>query len=194
MANYEEICGHCLWLDEKNKSRWADEYYCNKKYRGGYHCKTDRGCRDFELDKSKVSENNPGCYITTMVCDVLGYGDNCELLTTLRNFRENYLKTKPEYLPLLLEYDQVGPIISENIRNFSNKIDLSIHAVQKYLYPCLIAINNEHYEDAVNIYQEMVYFLKELFNIPNYTIEVPENINLETLGKGRVRTYNKSAS
>ena len=40
----------------------------------------------------------------------------------------------------------------------------------------------------------MVYFLKELFNIPNYTIKVPENINLETLGKGRVRIQNKSAN
>ena len=194
MANYEEICAHCLWLDEKNKSRWADEYYCNKKYRGGYHSKTDRGCRDFELDKSKVNENNSGCYITTMVCDVLGYGDNCELLTTLRNFRDNYLKFKPEYLPLLLEYDQVGPVISENIRNFANNINLSIQIVQRFLYPCVFAINIEHYEEAVLIYQNMVNYLKELFNIPSYNIQVPENINLETLGKGRIRVQSKSAN
>ena len=52
-----------------------------------------------------------------IVVNVLGYEDNCELLETLRSFRDNYLKLNKEYIPMLMQYDNIGPIISNNLEN-----------------------------------------------------------------------------
>ena len=114
-------CGECLYLDWNNKEKWTskDRYWCRERRR--YVETTDRACNYAMEDKSKNSNTGytragADCYITTMVVDILGYDDNCELLQTLRSFRENYLRTHIEYLPLLVQYDVVGPLISKYIK------------------------------------------------------------------------------
>jgi hypothetical protein len=129
----------------------------------------------------------PKCYITTIVCEILGYADDCELLSVLRDFREKYLKVHPEYLSLLLEYDHVGPQIAEGIRNEENNYKFGLGLLQCFLIPCVDEIKKGNYETAIEIYTNMVNYLKDEFEIPSYTI--PENVeyDLETLGKGRTR-------
>ena len=44
----------------------------------------------------------------SQVLTILFTADNCELLTLLRDFRDNTLKTNPKYIPILLQYDKTG--------------------------------------------------------------------------------------
>lgn len=186
---YDDKCAKCLNLEWDNKERYTstDRYWCKEKRK--YVEPTDSSCYYFLEDKSKSTNGGyqqSGCYITTIVVNILGYADDCELLTTLRNFRDNTLKLNPDYLPILFEYDRIGPIISEYLRQQNNQ-KFCLELVQNFLIPCTKLIQEEKVEEAVETYKNMVLFLKETFEIPELVTETTVNIDLETLGKGRIR-------
>ena len=183
MANF---CSECALYDSNGTPKWGDEHYCSKK--GKYLKPTTYACSSFVKNNAKEGYQRAGCYITTIVCNILGYPDDCNLLVTLRDFRENYLKQNSEYLPLLIEYDQIGPIISDNIVNDPDAKITAIENTRNFLIPCVEAIKAGNLDKAIEIYKSLVLLLKlkyALLRTPiDYTISKP----LETLGKGRIRT------
>lgn len=193
LANY---CGECAHLDLKNKERYTskDRYYCDK--RGRYCELTDSSCYNFLKDPSRLEDRGSyrpsGCYITTIVVDILGYEDNCEILNVLRNFRETYLKLRPEYLSLLIEYDRIGPVISESIQNYNHKLNLCLLIMKKYLLPCASLIKENNFEDAIKLYEKMIINLEDFFGIQDiYTKVDYDTIDINNIGKGRIRVLNK---
>lgn len=183
-------CGKCLYVEWDNKERYTskDRYWCKEKCR--YVEPTDTSCYAFMEDKSKQNDGGyqpSGCYITTIVVDILGYEDNCEVLNVLRNFRDTTLKANVDYLPLLFEYDKIGPIITEHIRKEKNNFILCAGLLKHFLIPCTKAIKEEKIEEAIKIYQNMVIHLNDTYDLPSINITIPENYDLETLGKARVR-------
>lgn len=186
---YDDKCAKCLNLEWDNKERYTstDRYWCKEKRK--YVEPTDSSCYYFLEDKSKSTSGGyqqSGCYITTIVVNILGYADDCELLTTLRSFRDNTLKLNPDYLPILFEYDRIGPVISKYLRQQNNQ-KFCLELVQNFLIPCTKLIQEEKVEDAVEIYRNMVLFLKETFEIPELVVDASVEYNLENLGKGRIR-------
>ena len=183
MANF---CSECALYDSNGTPKWGDEHYCSKK--GKYLKPTTSACSSFVKNNAKEGYQRAGCYITTIVCNILGYPDDCNLLVTLRDFRENYLKQNSECLPLLIEYDQIGPIISDNIVNDPDAKITAIENTRNFLIPCVEAIKAGNLDKAIEIYKSLVLLLKlkyVLLRTPiDYTISEP----LETLGKGRIRT------
>ena len=183
MANF---CSECALYDSNGTPKWGDEHYCSKK--GKYLKPTTSACSSFVKNNAKEGYQRAGCYITTIVCNILGYPNDCNLLVTLRDFRENYLKQNSEYLPLLIEYDQIGPIISDSIVNDPDAKITAIENTRNFLIPCVEAIKAGNLDKAIEIYKSLVLLLKlkyALLRTPiDYTISEP----LETLGKGRIRT------
>ena len=140
----------------------------------------------------KLKGTSSTCYIPTIACEILGYDDNCELLNTLREFRENYLKKNlDKYLPILQQYDFIGPMISDSIRAMENSKMFAMMIMSYYLLPCAKEIKNNNYEKAIEIYKDMVLLLTSTFSI---SLTIGENIpyNFEDLGKGRVRINKKT--
>lgn len=195
MASEYNYCGQCKWIDDKNKSSWNDTYYCNKPYKGGYHSLTEYACSGFIPDPEKLPKKGSytpsGCYITTIICNILGYEDNCEVLTILRNFRDNILKQDPKYLTLLIEYDTVGPLISKGIQNEPNNYIFAIGLLEHFIIPCVNAIKNQNYDEAIAIYKNMVMYLHDEFSLPSITISSDTEYDFEALGKGRIRLQSK---
>lgn len=193
-----EICGNCLMLDWSNKEKYSskDKYWCKEQRR--YVESTDRSCRYYSYDKSSNKNNSnsgytsTGCSFSTIVRDILGYADNCELLNLLREFRENILKQNLQFLPILLEYDQISPLINEKIKVDENNYKFSLEFVQKFLSPFAIEFKNGNTENALLIYQNMFSYLKTTFGFDNITIDLNASYDLETLGKGRIRKLNTS--
>lgn len=60
--------------------------------------------------------NSQGCYITTVMCDILGYSDHCFVLNEMRNLRNNVMKKDEKYFDILSECDIIGPVIAKYIR------------------------------------------------------------------------------
>lgn len=187
-----EYCGECAHLDWNNKERYTsrDRYYCDRC--GKYVELTESSCYRFIKDPSKTKEDGgytpSGCYITTIVCSVLGYSDNCELLETLRSFRENVLKQNVNYIPILIEYDEIGPVISEKISSKEDSYKFCLELMKNYLIPCANLINNGNFEQAVSVYQNMVFYLNDYFGLEGITVDENKTYDLENLGKGRIRS------
>ena len=92
---YQYQCGGCVYYDfqgdyKKGYCSWYRSYYYP-----GDNC-----------SHQKPVNATSGCYITTIVCDVLGLDDDCSLLNNLRSFRDNILQKDAKFTPLT--YHQVS--------------------------------------------------------------------------------------
>ena len=101
-------CANCCYLDYN--SHECGRYYCTRKY--DYHYADEKSCTYFcdskyssDLDtkyrtkdqmnmaiQNSIHSRNEGCYITTIIVHTLGLGDKHKTITTIRNFRNNYLQ------------------------------------------------------------------------------------------------------
>lgn len=168
MAIYEKQCGSCRHMDTNERKSLAFEYYCEK--RRAYYPLTE-SCQFYEADKGRnvdeiYEKDNPqGCYITTILCNILNTSDNHKYLEVLRRFRDLVLQKEFRYSEILMEYDVVGPIIAENIQNDANAHNLAVYFTNNYLLPIVSMIENKEFEQAIAKYIEMVNLLKNTYGV-----------------------------
>jgi hypothetical protein len=195
---YEDYCAACTYLKEEVNS--YGEYWCKRK--GEYHKACDPKCYNFckaydrsdsaranMYDYSKSRSSGGGCYITTAMCEILGYEDNNYYLQTLRSFRDNFLKKDRKYWGLLITYDIIGPAIAENLRKETMKISLAMALFDNYINKAVTAIEHEKYEEAITIYTNMTNNLANRYGLDSQTIIVNANSteieDFESLGHAR---------
>lgn len=103
------------------------------------------------------------CYITTAVCESFGKPDDCYELTLLRDYRDHYLAESSEGASMIQEYYDVAPTIVKHInqKDFSAAIYRSIW--ETYIGPCISMIEQGNLEECRDLYQKMVWELKEQY-------------------------------
>ena len=180
MANY---CGDCEKLDKNDYRSWENDYYCPETRK--YKKLNDRACDRF-IPKREGGYTPSGCPTTTILCTILGYSDDCDILRKFRFVRENYLKNTVDGINLLQEYDLIGPIISEQLRK-SSLVD-AILISKSYILPCYDAIVKKDYDKAIEFYKSMISYLKQRFmwnieNTTNNSFITP----YDELGKARIK-------
>ena len=194
---YEDFCAACTYMGES--SDYTGKYYCSTKGEDRYAC--DARCYSFceAYSRSNYSRENmynnslnhsgsSGCYLTTIICQLLGYPDNNYYLNTLRNFRDNVMKTNINYIPLLLTYDTIGPIIASQLRKDNHGREIAETFFSKYIVKSVDAISESKEQDAIKIYTAMTNALAENYNInTNIVIPTINEIDVTQLGHGRVR-------
>lgn len=179
-----DFCADCANLD-RNDCKWEDRYYClQKKQRVKMN---DKACNYFIHMSNMPGFNRSGCYITTIICNILGYEDNCEVLQLLRDFRDNYLKRNEEFFTMLYEYDKIGPIISDKLISDIDSKRIAMELLQNFIIPCAQNIKVNNYDEAIFIYKNMVNMLKVKYNLIGIKLKLTNDIPLEDLGKGRIR-------
>ncbi len=153
-----KTCRYCKYIDMSDSggtvtyaSRW-----CRLK---GEYVYVDDYCYDYEFDK-----NATGCYLTSACVDYLGKEDDCEELTTLRNFRDTYMKSTEEGRKLVEEYYAVAPEIVKRIDS-SDKKDSYYRYISEIINKCVSLINQKEYEKTMQEYKSMVLHLKNEFNL-----------------------------
>lgn len=179
MADYINRCGSCRHFEAGACINQNTKYYCDW-YKAYYY--PDDSCDHY-------STTAPTCYITTMVCDVLGYGDDCEGLKVLRDFRDNVLQKNVAYLPLLMEYDVVGPQIAHCIKEEYDKThdkELWQKCYEHYLVPTIDFIKNNEFDKAIIKYNNMINSLKVYFGITDQKITI-ENYDMSVGGHGYIK-------
>lgn len=178
MYDYENQCGGCLYYDYVGDNTKG---YCSwhKMYTWpGDTC-----------NYQKPRQSSQGCYITTIVCDILGLDDKCEVLETLRGFRKYHLQASEKNRELLLEYDYVGPEIAGLIKKqYEEDKDKTLWSsiYNTYLLRASNCINRGDYREATKTYIYMVERLKDYFGIPEHDIKV-ENYDYTTGGHGYIK-------
>lgn len=193
----ESYCAACTYLGERID--YKGKYYCSRNgdvYASDPRC--DSFCEAYSRSNSARENmyNNSrghqgGCYLTTAMCNILNYPDDNYYLQTLRSFRDNTLKTNINYIPMLLVYDTIGPMIAYNLLNDKNKEEIANSLFNEYISKAVTSIENEKVEDAINIYMAMTTSLAKRYNIDLSLLYIdPSSINedlldIESLGHGR---------
>ena len=171
------FCGECTYLD-LNTGDIYGKFYCEKRYER--HTANDVECSRFctaysrsdseirnAMEYSSDHTSSGGCYITTIICDVLKVPDKNIFLDTLRFFRNNILQNDEKYKDILVEYDIVGPIIAKNINNDPLKYQIATNTFFKYIKPITNMIKSKNYDEAINNYKDMTNRLKNFADIKN---------------------------
>lgn len=193
----ESYCASCTYLGEN--ADYNGNYWCSKKGQNmpANAAKCYNWCeaygrssyaRENMYDYSRSHSSGSGCYLTTAMCEILGYPDNNYYLQTLRDFRDNVLKQDVKYYPLLVTYDVIGPIIALNLSKDENKEQIAKTMVNNYISKAVTAIEENKTQEATNIYVAMTNALAERYNVNTKIITInPEQIDLESLGHGRIK-------
>ena len=195
---FKNFCAACTYLGEEADSE--GKYYCEKKYERHHASdpKCDRFCEAYKrsdgarknmYENSQNNLNSKPCYLTTIMCKLIGYEDNNYYLNTLRKFRDTFMKTNSEYQQLLAIYDIIGPQVSQKLESDPNGKEIANTFFNKYISNATMAIEANKNQSAINIYVAMTHALAE-----KYQIQIPDSkeINIDeidktTLGHGKVR-------
>ena len=193
----EQYCASCTYLGES--ADYNGEYYCDRK--GERHRACDPKCyswceaysrsnsaRENMYDNSR-SHSSSGCYITTIMCHILGMTDDNYYLQTLRNFRDNVLKKDEKHFPLLIQYDKIGPFIAASLENDKYGKEISESLFTNYIQKTVAAIEEGKPNTAINIYVAMTNSLIERYQPDADILVIDENepIDMELLGHARTR-------
>lgn len=101
-----------------------------------------------------------GCFITTAVCGVMGYADDCHVLSTLRSFRDTWLTvTHPEEITT---YYNTAPAIVEKLNTMQDKKALYGMFYNKYILPSVRFIEHGEYEAAYETYKRLYQLTVDL--------------------------------
>lgn len=168
------------------KKRLGDNYFCSKCL---VSASGDRG-RSFALNKGMCegcyegrnnyttvgekyirdlyggggSGSSGGCFITTATLQsIKSLNDNCNELTSFRNFRDYFLINQVNGEELISKYYEVAPKIVSVIENRKNKAKIYNFIWDKYLKLCLEDINEGRNIQAQLRYVKMVNQLSEEF-------------------------------
>lgn len=191
-GEYSNKCGSCGHLDMNNYRGY--KYYCKEKYTfcdpsdskcWRYEPAEDMGDNRDYYDIKKIDRSD--CYLTTIICEILGFEDDCDILAVMRLFRNNILQKDLRYLNILVEYDMVGPEIASNLKKDENALWIAKELLEHYIKPIIVYINNRNYDAAVVLYQNMTNLLKE-----NYALVDCEDVKDydQSMG-GHGRVYKK---
>ena len=106
--------------------------------------------------KNVPQTGNGGCYLTTACVEQRGLPDDCDELTTLRLFRDGYMKAQPGGKEDILEYYEKAPKIVEIISRQNNKNEVYDYIYNDVIVPCVKYIKNGENEAAYEKYRAMV--------------------------------------
>ena len=144
-----------------------------------------------ELNCQQNQENSTGCYITTVMCGVLGYSDQCFVLNEMRNFRNEVMQKDPRYFDMLLEYDIVGPIIAKDIEDeYKTTQDKNMwtNFYKLFLSETANLVASKKYDEAVQKYQKMMESLKDYFGIRDIDLTCyRQGYDMKNGGHGRFK-------
>lgn len=96
------------------------------------------------------------CYITTAVCEHMGYNDDCEELTLLRQFRDGYMMSVEGGERMINEYYECAPGIVGAINTRSDSDRIYGRLYDKYICPCVEMIKDGRFEECLEHYKLMV--------------------------------------
>ena len=152
----EEICKNCKHLNEDDLNKWNEAY-----------CTFERMYKPIN-DTCPYFASKYNCYLTTAMCHILGYSDDCYILEALRGFRRWYLNGNPDYEYLLDEYNIIGPIISKKLISDPDGYDVANMMKNDFITPAISFMIEERYEEATHTYIDMTNILKDKYDVCEY--------------------------
>lgn len=114
---------------------------------------------------SSSTEKSSWCFLTTATCKVKGYGDDCEVLTVFRKYRDEVLSNEEGGQALISEYYAIAPVIVECIEQSEDSIQAYNLMWDDYLAPCYRYLLNNQYSLAQATYINLVQMLIRKYSL-----------------------------
>lgn len=107
-----------------------------------------------------VQNGSGGCYLTTACMKHMmeDFDDNCEELTILRWFRDNFVSEED-----IKHYYETAPIIVETIDKLEDNNKIYDYIYKNVVDECVKAIKNKDYEFAYSRYKSSILALEEQY-------------------------------
>lgn len=140
-------CGECIFLNrESTGGFFVTTYRCNAT--GNTVRWETPACRFYE-------PRNTACYLTSACVRYRGLPDDCRELTTLRAFRDGYMKQLPDGEALIAEYYKKAPAIVAAI-DASSERDRIYDEIYEIVERCVAMISAGENEKTLSLYCDMV--------------------------------------
>lgn len=159
--------------------RWNGDYWCDKKKARVSDADYYKYCRNYGYSDCPIykQDTSSGCYLTTIICKILGKNDNDSVLDKMRKFRDSVLQKDVKYAQILKDYDTIGPLLSNCIANDYFNGYLSEKLYNRILVPISIQLDKKQYEGAVKMYENMTLSLINYYGLSNMYKDLKSNNN-----------------
>lgn len=162
------MVGDCPYL---HKEKEYNQFFCKKNFRmetiGATRLEDEEilklYCKEYNYTGCpfySCKKQQEGCFLTTAMCSILGKKDNCYELETLRKFRDEVLKKTDSGRKIINDYYSIAPEISLKLMNHKDKKCIAVFMNNHYIKPILSLIKHKDYNHAINMYIEMVRYIK----------------------------------
>lgn len=142
-----------------------NDYYCTKK---GDYVNSDvyyKYCRNYDYSYCPIYKDEPvsGCYLTSACVEAKGLPDDCYELTTLRKFRDGWLREQTFGEADIQEYYATAPKIVSGIRALPDAAAVFEGMYQELVLPCVRMIEAGAMEKAYEHYKQFLLHLKKQY-------------------------------
>lgn len=151
-----------FWCDTKLEWHYANEAECWRYCKA--YSRSDSVAKSYK-QYSENCQNKTGCYLTTITCEIIGLRDDNIYLRVLRNFRKNVLQKDDKYKELLVQYDIVGPIIANKLKQEAKKDIIALNLLNLGVFKTVYYILNNDNLSAIKTYTTMTELLIQGYNI-----------------------------
>ena len=184
----------CPYYTFKSGLLLGGDYWCMVHDRSVDTNVYNNYCKSYNYNECSIYRSkNPssGCFITTVVCDILNKEDDCELLNDFRCFRDNVLQKNEQYYEYLQDYDGIGPVIANKLNEDNNRESIASAIYNNALIPIDNLLKDKKYDEACEKYYLMTlllinyYGLKHLYNISKDSNDYSRDFESNTSGHGK---------
>lgn len=162
---------------------FGGDYWCKAadvRVDSGFYNTYCNGYRYNECPTYKKKASPGGCYLTTIVCQILKKEDNDKNLNTLRSFRDKIMQKDENYNDKLLDYDNIGPILATCLAGDKNNQELAEFLYEEIITTVARDIKNKNYDEAVMKYEIMTLSLINYYGLKHwYNDSKEENYGVE---------------
>ena len=140
----------------------SGDKYIEEKLGDGHNFCSLRCFREY-ADMNPKDSSVGSCFITTATCKSKNLPDDCHELTTLRSFRDTFMKKNPEMKAEVEEYYKIAPVICATINKLENSDEIYDSIRNLYLNDAVKAVDKQELQKAHDIYKKMVLDLKSKY-------------------------------
>ena len=147
---------------------FGGDYWCRLSDSSVNESMYSNYCKNYNYSNCSIyRKENPssGCFITTVVHDILGKKDDCEILNNLRVFRDDVLQKNEKYHEYLQDYDNIGPVIADSLYHDKDREKMAKGIYDIALVPISNLVKQKKYDEAVEKYHVMTLCLINYYGL-----------------------------
>lgn len=139
-----------------------DDAAADKSYDWGVPA--DRHGKEGKKDSDKSSSGGGGwCFLATACTEARGLPDDCNELTVLRQFRDTFLRQRPDGKAMIEEYYSIAPKIVRAINATPEAARVYDELYTRLVRPVVEAIGQGNSEEAITLYRRTFQNLRERY-------------------------------